>query len=36
LVSDGLTADIEILGEMRKATMLTNPLFDADGARMRG
>jgi dimethylglycine dehydrogenase len=36
LVSDNLVADIEILGEMRKATILTSPLFDADGARMRG
>ncbi|MCB1335456.1 MAG: FAD-dependent oxidoreductase [Roseivivax sp.] len=31
-----LVAEIEILGKMRKATRLTQPLFDADGARMRG
>ena len=31
-----LTAEIEILGEMRPARRLTTPLFDADGARMRG
>ena len=36
LVSDDLVAEIEILGEMRTATVLTRPLFDADGARMRG
>ncbi|MFQ6548246.1 GcvT family protein [Aestuariibius sp. 2305UL40-4] len=32
----GLTAEIEILGEMRPAEMLTTPLFDPDGTRMRG
>ena len=32
----GLEVEIEILGEMRKATLVTEPLFDADGARMRG
>ncbi len=32
----GLNAEIEILGEMRRATLLDTPLFDADGARMRG
>lgn len=31
-----LTAEIEILGEMRPARRLATPLFDADGARMRG
>ncbi|MBV2360823.1 FAD-dependent oxidoreductase [Thalassococcus sp. CAU 1522] len=36
LLRDGLQAEIEILGEMRKARLLTEPLFDADGARMRG
>ncbi|MFX0541296.1 GcvT family protein [Roseovarius sp. S4756] len=30
------TAQIEILGQMCKATRLNQPLFDADGARMRG
>ncbi|WP_208351559.1 GcvT family protein [Pseudaestuariivita rosea] len=32
----GLKAQIEILGQMRDATLITDPLFDADGARMRG
>ncbi|MDA7429853.1 FAD-dependent oxidoreductase [Primorskyibacter aestuariivivens] len=32
----GLVAEIEILGQMCRATLLTEPLFDADGARMRG
>lgn len=32
----GLEAEIEILGERRPARLLTEPLFDADGARMRG
>ncbi|MFQ6552374.1 GcvT family protein [Aestuariibius insulae] len=31
----GLTAEIEILGQMRPAVMLTEPLFDPDGSRMR-
>ena len=35
-VADGLTVEIEILGQMRPARLLTTPLFDADGARMRG
>ncbi|SEL93060.1 dimethylglycine dehydrogenase [Roseovarius tolerans] len=33
---DGLTAEIEILGHRRAARLITKPLFDADGARMRG
>lgn len=33
---DGLEVEIEILGQMRKARLFTEPLFDADGARMRG
>ncbi|MEX0311008.1 MAG: FAD-dependent oxidoreductase, partial [Tateyamaria sp.] len=33
---DGLKVEIEILGHMRSATLVTTPLFDADGARMRG
>jgi dimethylglycine dehydrogenase len=33
---DGLEVEIEILGERRKATVHMTPLFDADGARMRG
>jgi dimethylglycine dehydrogenase len=35
-VSDGLPVEIEILGERRPAVLVTEPLFDADGARMRG
>jgi len=34
--SDDLQAHIEILGEMRAARRILEPLFDADGARMRG
>ena len=33
---DGLMAEIEILGERRPARLVTAPLFDADGSRMRG
>ena len=32
----GLEAEIEILGERRAARLLTEPLLDAEGARMRG
>ena len=32
----GLEAEIEILGHRRAARLITEPLFDADGARMRG
>jgi dimethylglycine dehydrogenase len=32
----GLEAEIEILGHRRGARLITEPLFDADGARMRG
>ncbi len=35
-VEDGLAVEIEILGQMRKAKVISTPLFDADGARMRG
>ncbi len=35
-VADGLAVEIEILGERRPARLVTAPLFDADGARMRG
>jgi dimethylglycine dehydrogenase len=35
-VRDGLEAEIEILGQRHAARLLTTPLFDADGARMRG
>lgn len=34
--ADGLEVQIEILGHRRKARLVTTPLFDADGARMRG
>ncbi len=33
---EGLEVEIEILGEMRPARLVTTPLFDADTARMRG
>ncbi|QBF31658.1 FAD-dependent oxidoreductase [Thalassococcus sp. S3] len=35
-IADGLEVEIEILGDMRRASLITTPLFDADGARMRG
>ena len=35
-VIEGLEVEIEILGQMRPARLITTPLFDADGARMRG
>ena len=33
---EGLDVEIEIMGQMRPARLITTPLFDADGARMRG
>ena len=36
LVRDGLAVEIEILGQMRPARLVTTPLFDPEGARMRG
>jgi dimethylglycine dehydrogenase len=33
---EGLEVEIEILGNMHKARLVTEMLFDADGARMRG
>ena len=33
---DGLAVEIEILGQRRPARVHLAPLFDADGARMRG
>lgn len=36
MVRAGLQAEIEILGQMCAAVLITEPLFDADGARMRG
>ncbi|MEX0281466.1 MAG: FAD-dependent oxidoreductase [Arenibacterium sp.] len=35
-IRDGLEVEIEILGQMRNAKLVTTPLFDADGGRMRG
>lgn len=35
-VRDGLHVQIEILGSLRDATLVTTPLFDPDGSRMRG
>ncbi len=35
-VKEGLTVEIEILGERRPATLITHPIFDPDGSRMRG
>ena len=35
-IAEGLAVDIEILGQMRPARLITQPLFDGDGARMRG
>ncbi len=35
-IKDGLKVEIEILGHMRKAKVITEPLCDPDGARMRG
>ena len=32
----GLEVEIEIMGQLRPARLITTPLFDADGARMRG
>jgi dimethylglycine dehydrogenase len=36
IAGEDLTVEIEILGKRCKAKRLTTPLFDADGARMRG
>ena len=36
LIAEGLEVEIEILGRMCAATLVTKPLFDADGSRMRG
>ncbi|SFU07337.1 GcvT family protein [Sedimentitalea nanhaiensis] len=35
-IAEGLQVHIEILGDKRPARLITQPLFDADGARMRG
>jgi len=36
MIAEGETFEIEILGDMRPARLITAPLFDPDGARMRG
>ncbi|HUF87723.1 MAG TPA: FAD-dependent oxidoreductase, partial [Thermohalobaculum sp.] len=36
LIEDGRAVEIEILGEMRPARLVTRPLFDPEGTRMRG
>jgi len=36
MAEDGRAAQIEILGQMRDARLITQALFDADGTRMRG
>lgn len=36
LIAEGREVEIEILGEMRPARVVTTPLFDPEGARMRG
>lgn len=33
---EGLKVEIEILGDRRPATLITAPIFDPDGARLRG
>ncbi len=35
-IAEGRQVEIEILGERRPAKVITRPLFDPDGARMRG
>lgn len=35
-VTEGLEVEIEILGKRRPARLITTPLFDVDGQRMRG
>ncbi len=34
-IAEGLAVEIEILGQRRPARLVTQPLFDADGSRMR-
>jgi len=36
MIADGAGFEIEILGEMRPARLVAEPLFDPEGARMRG
>ncbi|MBJ6370335.1 GcvT family protein [Sedimentitalea arenosa] len=35
-IADGLAVEIEILGQMRPARVISTPLFDPDGTRLRG
>jgi dimethylglycine dehydrogenase len=35
-VAEGLEVEIEILGQMRAAKVITTPLFDPEGTRLRG
>jgi dimethylglycine dehydrogenase len=36
MIEEGAEFDIEILGDLRPARLITEPLFDPEGARMRG
>lgn len=36
LIEEGRAVEIEILGDLRKATLFSQPLFDPEGLRMRG
>ncbi|MEE8225259.1 MAG: glycine cleavage T C-terminal barrel domain-containing protein, partial [Kiloniellales bacterium] len=36
MIEDGAAFEIEILGDMRAARLITEPLFDPQGERMRG
>ena len=36
MIADGAEFEIEILGEMRPARMVLEPLLDPDASRMRG
>jgi dimethylglycine dehydrogenase len=36
LIQEGAKFEIEILGDLRPATLITEPLFDPKGERMRG
>ena len=36
LIEEGREVEIEILGDRRPARLITTPLFDPDGSRMRG
>lgn len=35
-IQEGRAVEIEILGQMRPARVISTPLFDPDGTRMRG